>query len=126
VREPLVTAPVTIPDWDAVAGGGDAGPQMIFDPENETPAASLRRLLLDLNAACRGRQDLFFGCDGETSPARRARVTRAAELCRACPARAACLEYALAAGPEHGVWAGLDEEQLNAERARALRVRSAA
>lgn len=44
-------------------------------------------------------------------------ITEARRLCRLCPVRKECLEYALGfpASDQHGVWAGLTPRQLDAE-----------
>ena len=44
-------------------------------------------------------------------------VSEARRLCRQCPVRKECLEYALSfpASDQHGVWAGLTPRQLDAE-----------
>jgi hypothetical protein len=47
-------------------------------------------------------------------------ISEARRLCRACPVRKECLEYALEfpASDQHGVWAGLTPRQLAAEASR--------
>lgn len=40
------------------------------------------------------------------------REAKAKATCGGCPARAACMAYALAALPEAGVWAGLIADEL--------------
>jgi len=47
-------------------------------------------------------------------------ISEARRLCRACPVRKDCLEYALEfpASDQHGVWAGLTPRQLAAEAQR--------
>ncbi|GAB3349917.1 WhiB family transcriptional regulator [Modestobacter lapidis] len=40
-------------------------------------------------------------------PDKRDSVELAVELCRRCPVRAACLDYALAADERYGMWGGL-------------------
>ncbi|MEU2180263.1 WhiB family transcriptional regulator [Streptomyces thermolilacinus] len=47
-------------------------------------------------------------------------------VCLACSCRAACLEFALEHGEDHGVWGGLDARQRQAIRRNraALRVAS--
>jgi WhiB family redox-sensing transcriptional regulator len=49
--------------------------------------------------------ELWFPAAGE-------RGTAARRICAGCPVRAQCLEYALAASPLYGVWAGLSVKQL--------------
>jgi len=70
------------------------------------------------SAACR-RADpaLFFGRDGEPEGARDRRVTRAREVCLACPVRVACLNAATARHELWGVWGGTDFETGRVQRA---------
>jgi WhiB family redox-sensing transcriptional regulator len=57
------------------------------------------------HAACGDAdQAPFFPSRGESSDKARA-------ICRRCPVRVPCLEYALAANERHGVWAGTSERQ---------------
>ena len=61
----------------------------------------------------------FFPAQGESDL-----VARAKTVCRECPVRAECLEYALTAGEHYGVWGGKSEAQrkrLRSERVRARR-----
>lgn len=53
---------------------------------------------------CQSAPDLFFL---ETENAQhRVNFALAKKLCATCPVRGLCLEYALDAGEEHGVWGG--------------------
>ena len=64
-------------------------------------------------AKCRGIDPAeFFPSDGSG-------VDRAQKVCNGCPVRDECLEYALSARIEHGVWGGASER----ERRRILRRR---
>jgi WhiB family redox-sensing transcriptional regulator len=66
-----------------------------------------------LRARCRGASPAdFFPSDGLG-------VESAQLICRHCPVRAECLEYALVNHIEHGVWGGASER----ERRRILRRR---
>ena len=69
-------------------------------------------------AECRGMDpQVFFPTDGVG-------VQAAAAICRACPARQPCLEYALVNRIQHGVFGGLSErarERLLRERRRQAR-----
>jgi hypothetical protein len=49
---------------------------------------------------------LFFGAEDEAPGARAEREALAITICRTCPARLACLEYAEATGQVSGVWGG--------------------
>jgi WhiB family redox-sensing transcriptional regulator len=66
-----------------------------------------------LRASCRGPEStLFFP---PTSPERKedrdARELRAKAICRECPVRLECLEYALSIREPHGIWGGLTESE---------------
>ncbi len=62
-------------------------------------------------AACRGADaDLFF-------PGNDLNPREALKICRACPVREECLEYALSARERYGVWGGTTAR----ERRRMLR-----
>jgi len=78
------------------------------------PPLTIRGLTSQIrNAACTSQPELFFAPDSseDESPAEHdARVDAAREVCTACPARLACLAYALKTRPETGVWAGLDAD----------------
>ncbi|MGN9786869.1 WhiB family transcriptional regulator [Nonomuraea sp. ZG12] len=79
--------------------------------------SDLRDDLLNANPACEsGDAGLFTGPDlfeHEPDDERAAREAKAKVVCRGCPARAACLAYALAVLPEAGVWAGLTAGELH-------------
>ncbi|MGH9282110.1 MAG: WhiB family transcriptional regulator [Acidimicrobiales bacterium] len=64
-------------------------------------------------AACRGVDpDVFYPSSDEEAEEAKA-------ICRMCPVREACLEYALVNRIDHGVWGGCSER----ERRRILRRR---
>jgi WhiB family redox-sensing transcriptional regulator len=78
-------------------------------------AASWRRL-----AACRSANpELFF--PAAASGRSREQTGRAKAVCAICGVRRQCLQYALAADEEYGVWGGMTEEERRraARRARA-------
>ncbi|MEV5495632.1 WhiB family transcriptional regulator [Nonomuraea fuscirosea] len=50
--------------------------------------------------------------DDEPEDDRLARETAAIAVCVGCPARSACLDYALAVRPREGVWAGFTADQI--------------
>lgn len=53
---------------------------------------------------------LFFGVDdSESAVDRRTREERAKRVCDDCEVRQTCLEYALAAREQYGIWGGLTE-----------------
>lgn len=82
--------------------------------------SDLRDDVLDADPACEsGDAELFTGPDlfePEPDDQRQAREAKARDVCGGCPARAACLAYALAALPEAGVWAGLTADELRGLR----------
>jgi WhiB family redox-sensing transcriptional regulator len=64
------------------------------------------------DAACQGEPtDLFFPETGFNSTAR---VTLA--ICKRCPVRGKCLEFALTNGIEHGIWGGTTAPQRKTMR----------
>lgn len=74
----------------------------------------------DAEAACQSVEpDLFFPDNLGPSG------TAAAQLvCRGCPVRQQCLEFALAARLDHGVWGGLTEtERRSLRRSRQRKAR---
>ncbi len=71
-------------------------------------------------AACQNAEpDLFFPISA--TPASRAVVQRAKQVCASCPVAAQCLSYALHHRQEQGIWGGLTDEER-----RLLRRRQAA
>jgi WhiB family redox-sensing transcriptional regulator len=72
-------------------------------------------------AACKGVDtEVFF-------PTSEAEADVAKEICASCPARKACLEWALASRQEDGVWGGLTEnERRRLRRRRRTAARTAA
>jgi WhiB family redox-sensing transcriptional regulator len=68
-------------------------------------------------AACRTEDpDLFFPV-GTTGPAL-LQIEEAKSVCRGCPVRDDCLEWALETGQDIGVWGGLTELERRALRRR--------
>lgn len=58
---------------------------------------------------------LFFGQDDNEPPAdRRAREDQAKLICETCGVRVECLEYAIAAKEQYGIWGGLTELERKA------------
>ena len=77
----------------------------------------------DEEAACRSTDpDVFFPRDDMKG---RGHDVRAAKrICRGCPVRTQCLEFALEARLEHGVWGGLtDTERRSLRRSRQRKAR---
>lgn len=75
-------------------------------------------------SACRTEPlELFFPTG--FSVAARTRARAAKSICRSCPVRAECLEFALATYQDHGIWGGRDEEErrvLRRQRRAAARM----
>jgi WhiB family redox-sensing transcriptional regulator len=63
--------------------------------------------------------DIFFPGRGEVA-------TAAKELCRECPVRVTCLEFALAHGEKWGIWGGKSERERRRIRKERKRFRDAA
>lgn len=71
-------------------------------------------------ANCRDRSDdLMFPTGDEGSELYRRQVEEARAVCAWCPVRTACLEHALSAGEDAGVWAGTTPDERRAMRRRA-------
>ncbi|MFF8646483.1 WhiB family transcriptional regulator [Streptomyces sp. NPDC015345] len=76
------------------------------------------------NAVCREEDpDLFFPI-GNTGPAL-LQIAEAKAVCRRCPVMEQCLQWALEAGQDEGVWGGLSEDERRSLRRRAARKRAA-
>jgi WhiB family transcriptional regulator, redox-sensing transcriptional regulator len=61
-------------------------------------------------AACSTSDSELFFPISPSGPAL-TQVRRAKAVCARCEIQQACLEYALAAGPIHGIWGGTTEEE---------------
>jgi hypothetical protein len=70
------------------------------------------------HAACREQDPALFFPDGNSSPAL-VQIGVAKAVCRRCPVIDLCLQWALEAGQEFGVWGGLSEGERRAMRRRA-------
>ncbi|MEV0146330.1 MULTISPECIES: WhiB family transcriptional regulator [unclassified Nonomuraea] len=65
--------------------------------------------------ACQPSAAAFTGPDAfeeESQADRLAREEAAMKVCAGCPARSACLDYALAVRPREGVWAGHTADEI--------------
>ena len=67
-------------------------------------------------AACKKKTELMFPKEHKDITY----IAQARAICKSCPVKAECLEYALEFPPAdmHGVWAGLTSRQLAAEQRR--------
>ena len=74
-------------------------------------AATLTKEQWHARAACRGPQtEVFFPPpDNERKDERIRRERQAKAICRTCPVREACLDYAIRIREPHGIWGGLNE-----------------
>ncbi len=96
----------------------DKKPTQKLPNKNGQPDSSLdipRKSWFDL-ASCKGKTELMF-------PKQHKDITYIAQaraICKSCPVKKECLEYALEFPPAdmHGVWAGLTSRQLAAEQRR--------
>ncbi|MER6917085.1 WhiB family transcriptional regulator [Streptomyces sp. NPDC000594] len=77
------------------------------------------------NAVCREEDPELFFPIGTTGPAL-LQIDEAKAVCRRCPVMEQCLQWALEADQEHGVWGGLSESERRRMRRRAARNRSRA
>ncbi|GAA1436500.1 hypothetical protein GCM10009616_36470 [Microlunatus lacustris] len=73
-------------------------------------------------AACLDEDPELFFPIGNTGPAL-LQIDEAKQVCRRCDVRDACLQWALEAGQDHGVWGGLSEDERRALKRRAARAR---
>jgi WhiB family redox-sensing transcriptional regulator len=64
-----------------------------------------------LQASCRGPQaEIFFPpAHAERKEEKLQREAQAKLVCRGCPVRQTCLEYAIAINEPHGIWGGMNE-----------------
>lgn len=72
------------------------------------------------DAACRHADPELFFPVGTAGPALR-QIDEAKRICRACPAREACLAWALEHGVAAGVWGGTTENERRALRTNHIR-----
>ncbi|MFV0406108.1 MAG: WhiB family transcriptional regulator [Propioniciclava sp.] len=66
--------------------------------------------------------ELFFPV-GNTGPAIM-QIAEAKKVCDRCDVVAECLQWALDAGQDHGVWGGLSEDERRAMKRRRARARA--
>ena len=76
-------------------------------------------------AACVGQDPELFFPTGTTGPAR-LQIEEAKQVCRSCDVREKCLNWALEAGQDHGVWGGMSEDERRALKRRTKRLGGAA
>jgi WhiB family redox-sensing transcriptional regulator len=66
-------------------------------------------------AACRHADPELFFPDGTLGPAAR-QADQARQVCRACPVRRECLDFALRQGLAFGIWGGATGEERRGMR----------
>ena len=76
-------------------------------------------------AACRHADPELFFPIGHTGPALR-QVDEAKRICRTCPVRTPCLNWALEHAVADGIWGGATEQERHLLRNPHLRERSSA
>jgi WhiB family transcriptional regulator, redox-sensing transcriptional regulator len=66
-----------------------------------------------LRAACRGPQSAVFFPPAafERKDEKLEREARAKDICRTCPVKEPCLDYAVRIREPHGIWGGLNEAE---------------
>ena len=66
-----------------------------------------------IRAACRGPQSAVFfpPATFERKDEKLEREGRAKEICRTCPVKSPCLDYAVRIKEPHGIWGGLNEAE---------------
>lgn len=75
------------------------------------------------NAVCREEDPELFFPIGNTGPAL-LQIEEAKAVCRRCPVMDQCLQWALDAGQDEGVWGGLSQDERRAMRRNAARRRA--
>jgi WhiB family redox-sensing transcriptional regulator len=73
-------------------------------------------------AACLTEDPELFFPIGNTGPAL-LQIEDAKRVCARCEVRDKCLQWALDAGQDHGVWGGMSEDERRALKRRAARSR---
>ena len=74
-------------------------------------------------AACRGENPELFFPIGTSDPAVR-QLKQAKAVCAGCAVQSVCLEWAMLAGIDHGVWGGLSEDERRTLKRRTVHKRS--
>ena len=69
-------------------------------------------------AACQGQDPELFFPIGTNGLALR-QLAEAKQICASCSVQSLCLEWAMLAGIEHGVWGGMSEDERRTLRRRA-------
>ncbi len=82
-------------------------------PKGGLPVSAQRVDDWQIRAACRGPQsEIFFPPDGfERKADKLQREAAAKAICRTCPVKRPCLDYAVAMKDQNGIWGGLNEAE---------------
>jgi WhiB family redox-sensing transcriptional regulator len=72
------------------------------------------------DAACLDSDPELFFPVGTARPALK-RLRAAKTVCAECPVQSACLDWAIEAGVDHGVWGGASEEERRSLKRRTAR-----
>ncbi len=75
-------------------------------------------------AACQGKDPELFFPIGTSGPATR-QLDEAKRICAGCPVQSLCLEWAVLARIDYGVWGGLSEDERRCRKRRIVRQRPA-
>ena len=85
------------------------------------PEAAVATSWMDRGACQSAEAELFFPVSAAGPAA--AQVAAAKAVCRGCPVRAECLDYAMRTAQDHGIWGGTTEdERRQARRGQAARL----
>lgn len=86
-------------------------------PRAESPRVASGEEMDWNRAECRNENPELFFPAGNTGPAL-LQIEEVKAVCRRCPARSGCLQWALETGQEIGVWGGLSEDERRALKTR--------
>jgi WhiB family redox-sensing transcriptional regulator len=92
-------------------------------PKSEHLYKELTQQLVELGSApCQQAPDIFFLEKGDHQGPEKIRMSKA--ICAECPVKFLCLEYALEAGEDDGIWGGLTRNERKAlKRSRVTNAR---
>ncbi len=92
---------------------GEMGGCMVAFRKGAVVSAQQTEEAWQLRAACRGPQAAVFfpPATFERKDQKAERERRAKDICRTCPVRQPCLDYAVKIKEPHGIWGGLNESE---------------
>ena len=93
--------------------GGGSGVASPFTERGTLVSAQQVDESWQLRASCRGPQSTVFfpPASFERKDEKLERESRAKEICRTCPVKTPCLDYAIQIKEPHGIWGGLNEAE---------------